>query len=53
MREQLTAKRNVLLKRFWADPSNTRLAIEIRAIDDRIVELTWRMMEHKKNKAEA
>jgi len=40
IRERLKAKRNRLLKEFLENPVNTRLAIEIRLIDDRVAEIT-------------
>jgi len=36
--EQTT--RNLLLKKFFENPSETRLAIEMREIEDQIAELT-------------
>ena len=40
IRERLKAKRNRLLKEFFKNPVNTRLAIKIRLIDDRVAEIT-------------
>jgi len=40
IRGQLRTKRNLLFEEFLGNPSNTRLAIEIRLIDDQIAELT-------------
>jgi hypothetical protein len=40
IRERLKAKRNRLLKEFFENPVNTRLAIKIRLIDDRVAEIT-------------
>ena len=38
-RSDLSAKRNELFAYFSKNPSNTRLALEIRLLDDRIWEL--------------
>jgi len=40
IRERLKAKRNRLFKEFFENPMNTRLAIKIRVIDDRVAEIT-------------
>lgn len=40
LRDQLKTKRNLLLEEFRKNPSNTRLAIEIRLIDEQIASLT-------------
>jgi len=40
IRERLKARRNRLLKEFFKNPVNTRLAIKIRLIDDRVAEIT-------------
>ena len=45
-RERLKAKRNRLLKEFFKNPVNTRLAIKIRLIDDQVAEIT----EHQQTK---
>jgi len=50
IRDNLKTKRNLLFKEFFGNPSNTRLAIEIRLIDDRIAELAAYLMEKKKPK---
>ena len=39
IRERLKAKRNRLLEEFFKNPVNTRLAIKIRLIDDRVAEI--------------
>jgi hypothetical protein len=44
-REKLIAKRNLLSWRFLNDPQETELAIEIKLLDDRIAEITQRMVE--------
>jgi len=46
-RNQLTTKRNQLLKKFFKNPSETRLAIEIRVIVDEIAKLTEHLMKRK------
>jgi hypothetical protein len=50
IRDELKTKRNLLFKKFFRNPSNTRLAIEIRLIDDRIAELTAYLMEKRGGK---
>jgi hypothetical protein len=37
-REGLKAKRNLLFRRFLQNPWETRLALEIKAIDDQVTE---------------
>ncbi len=39
-REELKAKRNLLFRRFLQNPRETRLALEIKAIDDQVAECT-------------
>lgn len=39
IRNTLKAKRNLLFADFSKNPSNTRLALEIRLLDDRIADL--------------
>jgi len=46
-RDALRRKRNLLVEDFFKDPSNTRLAIEIRLIDDRIADLTEHLVTQK------
>jgi len=48
IRNELKTKRNLLFKEFFRNPSNTRLAIEIRLMDDRIAELTAYLMKRKR-----
>ena len=48
-REQLIAERNHLFWRFLNNPKETRLAIEIKLFDDRIAEITQRMVEQERN----
>jgi hypothetical protein len=42
-REDLRAKRNLLFKRYLKRPTETRLALEIKIIDDQIAEHTKKM----------
>ena len=42
-REELKAKRNLLFKLFLKNPIHTRLAIEIKVIDDKLAECTQQM----------
>jgi len=37
-REELKAKRNLLFERYLKNPLDTRLALEIKAIDDQVAE---------------
>ena len=39
-REELKAKRTLLFRRFLRNPRETRLALEIKAIDDQVAECT-------------
>ena len=48
VRTQLKTKRKLLFEEFERNPANTRLAIEIRMIDDRIAELTWHFVAEQK-----
>lgn len=43
-REELKAKRNPLFKQYLKNPQDTRLALEIKLIDDQIAECTERML---------
>jgi hypothetical protein len=45
IREQLKAKRNRLFNRYFKNPMNTSLAIEIRLIDDRVAEILERLVQ--------
>ena len=47
VRDQLKSKRNLLLKEYFKNPMNTRLAIEIKLIDDQIAELTEHLVQQK------
>jgi len=40
VREQLRHKRNQLFEKYCKNPLNTRLAIEIKLIDDQVADLT-------------
>ena len=42
-REELKAKSNLLFKLFLKNPMHTRLAIEIKFIDDQLAECTQQM----------
>ena len=48
-RNQLKAKRDLLLEEYSRQPMNTRLAIEIRLIDDQVAALTERLVEQRKS----
>jgi len=39
IRNELRSKRNLLFADFRKNPSNTRLALEIKSLDDRIADL--------------
>jgi hypothetical protein len=45
---ELRTNRNLLVEEFARNPSNTNLAVIIRLIDDRIVELTGGLSTRKK-----
>jgi hypothetical protein len=45
IRDQLKAKRNRLFNRYFKNPMNTSLAIEIRLIDDRVAEILARLVQ--------
>jgi hypothetical protein len=49
IREKLKAKRNRLLEEYFKNPMNTRLAIEIRSIDDRVAEITEHLVQQRKS----
>jgi hypothetical protein len=53
LRDQLKVKRNSLQKEFHMNPSNTRLALEIRLIDDLIASLGKYLQMQKAPKAKA
>jgi hypothetical protein len=48
-REELIATRNSLFGRFVNNPKQTEIAIEIKFLDDRIAEITQRMVEQERN----
>lgn len=47
-REALKAKRNLLFERYLKAPLDTRLALEIKIIDDQVAEYT-KQMERKRS----
>ena len=49
IRDQLKTKRNLLFEEYSKNPMNTRLAIEIRLIDDQIVELTKHLVQQRRS----
>jgi hypothetical protein len=53
IRDKLKTKRNLLFEKFRRNPSNTRLAIEIRSIDDQIACLTAGISPRSKEKSRA
>jgi hypothetical protein len=48
IRDQLKSKRDLLFEEYSKNPMNTLLAIEIRLIDDQIVELTKHLVLQRK-----
>ena len=48
VRSELKTQRKLLFEEFERNPANTRLAIEIRMMDDRIAELTWHFVPERK-----
>ena len=48
-RDQLKVKRDLLLAEYSRYPMNTRLAIEIRLIDDQVAALTERLVQQRKS----
>ena len=44
-REKLKATRNLLFARFLKNPSDTRLALEIKIIDDQVAECVKQMQQ--------
>jgi hypothetical protein len=48
--EQLKARRNLLFKQFVEHPSDIRISLEIKKIDDQIAEFTERMEPRKGTK---
>jgi hypothetical protein len=49
IRRQLKSKRDLLFEEYSKNPMNSRLAIEIKLIDDQIAELTERQSQQKKS----
>jgi hypothetical protein len=49
-REELKAKRNLIFARFLKNPLHTRLALEIKIIDDQIAECTDQMQQKRKGR---
>jgi hypothetical protein len=45
--EELKARRNLLFKQFVEHPSDIRMSLEIKKIDDQIAEFTERMEPRK------
>jgi hypothetical protein len=48
--EELKARRNVLFKQFVEHPSDIRMSLEIKKLDDQIAEFTERMEPRKGTK---
>jgi hypothetical protein len=46
-REELKATRNLLFKQFLKNPVDTRLALEIKSIDDQVAEFSERMRQNR------
>ena len=47
-RDQLKTKRNLLLEEYSKNPMNTRLAIEIKLLDDQIAEVSEQLVQQRK-----
>ena len=47
IRDQLKTRRNLLFDEFSKNPMNTRLAIELRLIDDKVAELTEHLVQQR------
>ena len=50
VRDQLKQERNLLVETYLKNPMQTRLAIEIKFIDDRVAELTEHLDRQKKSR---
>jgi hypothetical protein len=50
-REVLTAKRDVLFKKFLRNPEEIRLALEIKFIDDQVALCTEQMRQERKRRS--
>jgi hypothetical protein len=48
-RGQLKSRRDLLFEQYSKNPMNTRLAIEIKLIDDQIAELTEHQFQRRKS----
>ncbi len=49
-REELKAKRDAIFANYLRNPTNSKLAIEIKSIDDQIADLVERNDKSKKSK---
>jgi len=49
-REELKAKRNPLFARFLKDPLDTRLALEIKIIDDQVAECVKQKQQQREKR---
>jgi hypothetical protein len=49
-REEMKAKRNLLFARFLKNPSDTRLALEIKIIDDQVAECVKQMQQQREKR---
>jgi hypothetical protein len=49
-REKLKTKRNLLFARFLKNPSDTRLALEIKIIDDQVAECVKQMQQQREKR---
>jgi hypothetical protein len=47
-RQELTAKRNLLFKRFSENPMDTRLALKIKSIDDQVAKCSELMRKNRR-----
>jgi hypothetical protein len=50
-RKQLKSKRDLLFEEYSKNPMNSRLAIEIKLIDDQIAELTEHQSQRRKSES--
>jgi hypothetical protein len=50
VRDQLKQERDLLIETYLKNPMQTRLAIEIKFIDDRVAELTEHLDRQKKSR---
>jgi hypothetical protein len=49
-REELNATRDLLFKQFLRNPTDTRLALKIKSIDDQVAECMERMRQNRKRR---